>query len=459
MARVWAEAVGCKVSRADVESLLAGAVGAGHEAAVGPEAADIAVLTTCCVTAEAERSSRQRARRLAARGLAVVVTGCAVAYRREQFDHPSMTVVPIDRVEEAVARLARPEELGRLAAAAGPVGDRAQRTQAGDDGVRGRTRAVLKVQDGCDGSCAYCAVRLVRGGLWSLPPQEASAAARSALASGCGELVLSGINLGLYGRGLPGGTRGAGSGRADLAALISSLVELPGLERLRLSSLEPLHVTTALLEVLDHPRVARHLHLPLQSADDGVLREMSRPYTYAEYLDRLEAARSAIPGLAVTTDVIVGFPTETEAAFERTLAAIGAEGPFGRVHVFTFSPREGTAGAALPPLSAEELRRRRRAAARAADDARAAAAGRLVGSRVEVLVEGTRDGVWSGYSSGYVRCRGNGEVPRGRLLEAVVRRASPDGVWCELSPGMAEAERRGMMMTARDGQETGAERK
>jgi len=416
MGRVWAEAVGCKVSGADAELLLEQAVAEGHQAAAGPEAADVALLTTCCVTAEAEKSSRQRARRLAGRGVPVVVTGCAVVYRREQFDHPLMTVVPTDQAVRTVCRLAG--EAATVGAADAPDPAAPCTTT-----VRRRTRAVLKVQDGCDGVCAYCAVRLVRGELWSLPPERAMVAARRAVASGCGELVVSGINMGLYGRA---------SGDVDLPALIAALVELPGLERLRLSSLEPLHVTDRLLEALDHPRVARHLHLPLQSADDGVLRDMRRPYTYGEYLDRLEMVRNALPGVEVTTDVIVGFPTESEAAFERTLAAIGPDGHFGRVHAFSFSPRPGTAAAELTPLPAGELRRRRRAAAEAARGAREAAARRLVGRRVEVLVEGDEDDVWSGYSGEYVRCRGRGAAVRGRLVTAIARRADADGVWCEL---------------------------
>ena len=208
----------------------------GHEAADGPAPADVAVVTTCCVTAEAERSSRQRVRRLRARGLSVVVTGCAVVYRPEQFDHPLMTVVLGRPGREAVGS-PRPDaaagrrvsvDRARARRCRTPSGWRPHRDSAmAADGpaepiatvaghVRRRTRTVLKVQDGCDGSCAYCAVRLVRGGPWSLPPGQALSDARSALAAGCGEVVVSGINLGLYGRrlGVEGADRRAGAGRS-----------------------------------------------------------------------------------------------------------------------------------------------------------------------------------------------------------------------------------------------------
>ena len=202
MARVWAEAVGCKVSRADAETLQAALLTAGHEPALSADQADVAVLTTCCVTAEAERSSRQRVRRLAAGGLPVVVTGCAAVYRGEQFAGDQVLTCPREGVPAAVAAL-----VGGRVAAAQPGAASAVPPPA-----RGRrTRAVLKVQDGCTSSCAYCAVRLVRGGPWSMPATDVLDAARAALDGGCGELVVSGINLGLYAGDRAGGGPEGGS--------------------------------------------------------------------------------------------------------------------------------------------------------------------------------------------------------------------------------------------------------
>jgi threonylcarbamoyladenosine tRNA methylthiotransferase MtaB len=440
MARVWAESVGCKVSLADAEELQAGLLAGGHLAAASVEDAEVAVVTTCCVTAEAERSSRQRVRRLLARGVPVVVTGCAAGYRAEQFvsDRPAaerIVVSPRRGVPAAVVAL-----LGKTPAGGAPAAVSA--ALAGDSPVsvsaptalsstppdrsRGtrRTRAVLKVQDGCAASCTYCAVRLVRGAPWSLPLPEALEAARMALGAGCGELVVSGIDLGLYAGDGRASASGGSTNPAGLADLVTALAELPGLQRLRLSSIEPLHVDGPLLTAVAHPKVARHLHIPLQSADDGVLADMGRLYTFAQYREVLDAVRAAIPGVMVSTDVIAGFPTESAAAFERTRAAIAASsGLFGRVHVFTYSPRPGTAAARLTPLPAVELRRRRAAALAAAASSQEAAAERLVGRTVEVLLEDRRGGTWRGYSSEYARCRVMGAGSRGTLsLARAVRR-------------------------------------
>jgi threonylcarbamoyladenosine tRNA methylthiotransferase MtaB len=433
MARVWAEAVGCKVSQADAETIQAELVAAGHRQASVPDGADMAVVTTCCVTAEAERRSRQRIRRLLARGLPVVVTGCAARYRAEQFAVDRVAVVSCQDVPAAVAALlggrrATEESADTPVAPGTALAVATSRTTAPR-----RTRSVLKVQDGCTSSCTYCAVRLVRGAPWSLPLSAALDQARAALSLGCGELVVSGINLGLYsGRCAqasagepasgPGGNKAAPAAApaavetdakrqsqaptADLAELVTALAELPELQRLRLSSIEPLHVTGRLLAALAHPRVARHLHIPLQSADDGVLAAMGRPYTFARYCETLDAVRAALPEAMISTDVIVGFPTESQAAFNRTLAAIGpSAGFFGRVHVFSYSSRPGTPAARHAPLSPYELRRRRSAALAAAAASQAAAAERLVGSTIEVLLEDRRNGMWRGYSSEYARCR------------------------------------------------------
>ena len=430
MTRVFTAFVGCKVSQADADGLGAALERDGH---VRAEAADaeVAVVVTCCVTAEAERKSRQLVNRLAAGGRPVVVTGCAAAYRPEQFAASGAVVASRTDVSAAVS------ELGDASPSALPGGD-ADYSRPGVDiaamggsspanaarpgaapAKRPRTRFTLKAQDGCACACAYCAVRLARGPLWSQPLAEAVAAARVGIAAGCGEIVLSGINLGLYRD--PDG--------ADLAALVGALAELPGLLRLRLSSLEPAHLQDRLLRSLAHPKVARHLHVPLQSADDGVLAAMNRPYDFAGYRERLAAARDVVGDIMVSTDVIVGFPTETDEAFARTLAAIGpVAGLFGRVHVFPYSRRPGTAAADLPAVPVAEVRRRRAAALEAAAAARRAAARAEVGTEAEVLVEDRVGGLWRGYTSRYTRCYFAGNARSGTLVRVAVQEVFEDGV-------------------------------
>jgi threonylcarbamoyladenosine tRNA methylthiotransferase MtaB len=208
---------------------------------------------------------------------------------------------------------------------------------------------------------------------------------------------------------------------------VTAVAEVAGVRRVRLSSLEPRHVDAGLYRALEHPRVARHLHVPLQSADDTVLAAMRRPYTFAAYLDAVGGLQRLPGGGMLSTDVIVGYPTEDEAAFSRTLAALES-GLFGRVHAFAFSARPGTAAAGLPPLPAavvkERMARALAAASAAARSARLAALGR----EAEVLVEERRDGLWRGYSSEYIRYVLHGPADRGRLVRVVAEAETTDGV-------------------------------
>ncbi len=506
MTRVAASFVGCKVSQADGEEALVGLAAAGLQPVTTSEAADVVVVHTCCVTAEAERKSRRLVRRAASAGKSVVVAGCAAALRPEQFSGDGVTVAArpdwaalaeqltahgaggcdgggegivagsgavggvaddathdamhgathdathdamhgathdatcdaIDRAAYDATRDAMEDVTGRDGAVGGPgayqAHEPATRDAVGQAGAAAggpaarapeeapratpgaRTRLVLKVQDGCAGTCTYCVVRLVRGEPRSVPLEQALAAARAGFARGCGEVVLSGIDLGAW-----------RDGDARLPELVAAVAELGGLRRVRLSSVQPGHVTAALLELLAHPRVARHLHVPLQSADDGVLRSMKRPYTFARYLRRAEDLRGLPGGAMLSTDVIVGYPTEDEAAFARTLEALES-GLFGRAHVFAYSPRPGTAAAALPPLPAAVVKERVGRALAAAEAAALAARRATIGRVAEVLVEERRDGLWRGYSSEYVRYSLRGDARRGELVRAVADEVSGDGV-------------------------------
>jgi threonylcarbamoyladenosine tRNA methylthiotransferase MtaB len=414
MTRVYATFLGCKVSQADSEAALARLAAAGLEPVADREAADVCLLLTCCVTGEAERKSRRLARRLARDGRRVIVAGCAATLRAAQFDGPGIEVLAgsdwttlADRVAGSGGQVPAP-----VPAVPAPA-------------VRDRLRFTLKVQDGCAGRCSYCAVRLVRGRPRSTPLADAVAAAREALAAGCGEIVLSGVDLGAYRDAAGTGT--SPSGGSDLVDLVRALTGLPGLLRLRLSSVEPQHLDERLLGALAHPLVARHLHVPLQSADDDVLAAMRRRYDWARYSDAVERARASLGGVALSTDVIAGFPTEDDNAFARTLAVLES-GLFERVHVFAYSARPGTEAASLAPRPAAVIRARAAAAGVAARAARRRAAAAALGCRAEVLVEDKRDGLWRGYSSQYVRYHLEGSLRPGLLVDAVGEGLVADGV-------------------------------
>jgi threonylcarbamoyladenosine tRNA methylthiotransferase MtaB len=373
--------LGCKVSQADASLIRDALRDAGH-LETAPEAADVHVVNTCALTVEAERKSRREANRGARRGR-VFVSGCAVNLNAAQFAGPQVTTLPgsADRAaQEIVAILGG----GRPTACA-------------DDAPRapGRTRAFLKVQNGCDSGCAFCIIPTTRGGAESRPMARILADARRRLGEGHPELVLTGINIGTY----------RDEGGADLADLVRTLGRLEGLARLRISSIEPGDVSDRLLDAMaGTATVAPHLHVPLQSGDPGVLRAMRRSYGVGEYLDACRRARAALPALNLTTDAIVGFPGEDEAAFRATAGVVEDLG-MSKVHVFPYSPRPGTAAAQMPGRpEPDELRERSRRLRDLSDRLGFAHRARRVGGRDRVLVEKRHpDGTLTGLGADYTR--------------------------------------------------------
>jgi threonylcarbamoyladenosine tRNA methylthiotransferase MtaB len=315
--------LGCKVSHTDAHDVRERLLGDGHLERPHEDGADVAVVNTCCVTHEAVRKSRQAAARAARTHRRVYLTGCAANLPGEALAGlpPNVTVVA-RRSEQTPAFVAG--DVGALGC-----------IQA--DARLDRVRAFVKIQDGCSFSCNFCVIPLVRGGSRSRSAANVLGEIRRRIAQGHREIVLTGINLGCY------RDRSAGY---NLARLVREAGNVPGLVRLRLSSIEVNHVDAALVAALcETPTVSHHLHVPLQSGDDEVLRDMARRYTAATYLRRLEP----LADFNLTSDAIVGFPTETEPAFERTLAVIAAAG-ITKVHVFPYSPRPGTATAAHDPV-------------------------------------------------------------------------------------------------------------
>jgi len=321
--------LGCKVSHADAHAVRERLLADGH--VERRDVADVAVVSTCCVTNEALAKSRKAATRASRTHGRVYVTGCGANLPRDAFrDLPGNVVVVALRSEETP---------GFVAGDVGPIGC----VQA--DARLDRVRAFVKVQDGCSFGCSFCVIPQVRGSSRSRPAAAVLAEVERRVAQGHREVVLTGINLGCY------RDREAGF---DLPRLIREVGRVPGLGRLRLSSIEINHVSQALLAACEEtPVVSRHLHVPLQSGDDGVLRAMGRRYDTGTFLRRIGSAS----GFNLTTDVIVGFPTEDEGAFERTLEVVERAG-MTKVHVFPYSPRPGTATAADDPVPAAAKRER-----------------------------------------------------------------------------------------------------
>jgi threonylcarbamoyladenosine tRNA methylthiotransferase MtaB len=329
--------LGCKVSFADAQAVRDRLLADGHTEVEGP--GDVAVVNTCCVTHEAVSKSRQAVSRAARTHARVYATGCGA-----NLDGA------LERLPGNVTVMSRPSEELPVAVA----GDVGAIACVRSEHRLERTRAFVKIQDGCSFSCAFCVIPLVRGGTRSRSAEAVLAEIARRAAQGHREIVLTGVNLGCF------RDREA---RFTLPRLVREAGAIPGVERLRLSSIEVNHVDDELVAALRETHaVARHLHVPLQSGDDGVLRAMARRYTAAQYLAKL----APLADFNLTTDVVVGFPGEDDEAFGRTLRLVEEAG-ITRVHAFPYSPRPGTATAAadtVPP----QVKRERSARLRALSD-------------------------------------------------------------------------------------------
>ena len=395
--------LGCKVNQAEMDAIERLLRARGVELVDGHEAADLVVVNTCAVTSTADRKSRQAVRRARRTNpdAQVFVTGCSVAIDPEAlaaadpsarfFDNESKA-----RLRDELASLSRSFE---LEAGEGSV-ERAfiDRTEI-DRTEIDRTRAFVKIQDGCSFHCTYCIIPRARGPERSIAADSVLAEARRATAAGQREVVLTGINAGTYDGGAD---VGAGP---SLAGLVRRILAETEVERIRLSSIEPQHVTDELLDVwiASTGRCLPHFHIPLQSGDDTILRRMGRRYDAAFYRALVERLRRAIPGVAVHADVIAGFPGEDDAAWARTAAFLRSLDLAG-VHVFRYSARPGTPAARMVGQVDGWTKKRRSAEALALSaDARARFAERQLGRELRVLFEQPLpDGRWLGHAESHV---------------------------------------------------------
>ncbi len=449
---------GCKVNQVEGRALAARLRELGLREADAE--ADVAIINTCAVTAEAARQGRQCVRRAVRDGAETIVTGCAAhpAARDEALHNIGgvrLVEADKDRLVEAVtgegaSSRARAGQAPRLTTTARRASARARagqaprltttarrasaRARAGQAPrlTTARSRAMLKVQDGCPDACAYCIVPLVRPAVRSTPPEETVRQLAALVAEGYREVVICGIRLGLYGADLTPRTR--------LVDLLERMLTVPDLGRLRLSSIAPQTVSDRLVALMqaEPERMCPHLHVSLQSGDDEVLARMGRPYTTGEFLDVVRRIREAAPLPAVTTDVLVGFPGETEEAFANTLR-LCREAGFSRIHAFPFSPRPGTRAAEMPDqVPRETIRARRRAVSALGDASAAAYRESLVGRTAQVVLETLHpDGSADGLSERYVRVH-----VRGPLLDVAARREIVSVRLLRAMDGGLEAEAR-----------------
>jgi threonylcarbamoyladenosine tRNA methylthiotransferase MtaB len=380
--------LGCKVNQYETEYVREGLLGIGYEDARDSEPAELCIVNTCTVTAEGDAKSRQTIRRLARRnpGAKIVVMGCyATRAPSEVAALPGVSQVVTDKRE-------LPDLLGRFGVTDIPTGI---------SGFGRRHRAYVKVQDGCLLRCSFCIIPYVRPQLASRPLEHILEEVRRLVDRGYREIVLTGIHLGHYGvdwnRNTP---------KRDwirLSHLVRRIAELPGKFRVRLSSIEATEVTRELVEVLVDcgDRVAPHLHISMQSGSDAVLRRMRRRWGSQRFVDRCRLVQERLDRPAITTDIIVGFPGETDDEFQETMDAARAVG-FSKIHIFPFSPRRGTPAADMPIQISKPVQQERfRELSALENEMRDKYYHSLIGRRLRVLVETPTDHAWLGTSCRY----------------------------------------------------------
>ncbi len=426
--KVYLDMVGCRLNQAELEQMARQLRAAGHELTDDPAAADTAIINTCAVTSEAAADSRSLIRRAARRGVEqVIATGCWVSLSPDQAAAlPGVRhVVPNQDKErllqETLGLPPAPFDLEPVAREPLP-------------GLRQRTRAFIKVQDGCDNACTFCITTVARGEGRSVPLEQVLAEVQAAQAGGVQEVVLTGVHLGSWGQDLG----------LHLRHLVAAILRETDLPRVRLSSLEPWDLDEAFFALWENPRLCPHLHLPLQSGSDRVLRRMRRHTTRASFRRLVAAARAVRPDLALTTDVIAGFPGETEEDFAQTLDFVREIG-FAGGHVFTYSPRPGTPAARIREQLPKAVRKARNAAlreafARLAADYRA----RFLGREVDVLWEsaaahGDQGWLMRGLTDNYLRVQAWLPEPRWNRIDRLQLlredEDKPEWIWGKVVQG------------------------
>jgi threonylcarbamoyladenosine tRNA methylthiotransferase MtaB len=346
---------GCRCNQADSAAIREGLCRRSFSESESCQDADFIIVNTCTVTHRSDQQARQTIRRLHRENPSaqIIVTGCYA--ERDPETPASLPGVRLvlgnaekERLPELIENCQEPSQ-GKIFHAPLDAGRGCLLPSMTHTG--GKTRPLVKLQDGCDACCSYCIVPKVRGPGRSAGPEDILAEIKSLVAHGFQEIVLTGIHLGAYGR--------KSKGDMQLADLLQRIVEVPGLGRIRLSSIEPMDFDRAIVKLTaENPVIARHFHIPIQSGSDRILRLMRRPYTAARFRELLRYIHSELPDAGLGADLLVGFPGETEQDFAETCALI-EDSPLAYLHVFPFSPREGTEACLLPdPVSSQAVKRR-----------------------------------------------------------------------------------------------------
>ena len=392
--KVFLNMVGCRLNQAEIEHLALSLTESGVEVVSNPEEADEIVINTCCVTAKASADSRKMLRHHKALfpNAHVIGTGCWVSTSKDKlterqqmldqaYDNTQKEQILVDLIEKASPEI---------------FGSGYYRPNLGS---RNRTRGFVKVQDGCDNRCAYCLTQVARGKSVSTDANSVIAYSRKLHNLGVKEIVLTGVQLGSWGKDL--------LPRQSISDLVKKLLDQTETARIRLSSIEPWDVSPELISLFEDPRLCPHLHIPLQSGSDEILRKMNRPMNTARFREILKHIRGANPDIAITTDIICGFPGETEEIFDHSLEFL-RDCQFSGGHVFPFSALQGTTAFTMEAQVPHSIRRERTNTVRQVlDEAERAFISRRLGKTAKVLFEGKAkfqgEWIWQGWSEDFLK--------------------------------------------------------
>jgi threonylcarbamoyladenosine tRNA methylthiotransferase MtaB len=437
----YIENFGCRATQADGAALARQLHDRGLARADSPGDAEVVVLNTCTVTASADQDVRSAIRRIHRNSptTKILVTGCYAQRAPEELSAlPGVSLVVGNSHKHAIGDYAAPlaqtggfvplAQVGSTQPANVVLGDIFAHTELlaapvfdGDD-FGEKTRPNLKVQDGCNNRCSFCIIPFVRGRSRSLPLEHVIRETESLIAHGYREIVLSGINLGRWGREL--------SPRANFAAMLRVILARTAIEKVRISSVEPMDWSNELIELVgNEPRIAKHAHVPLQSGSDKILRRMHRKYRPWHYADRIARIRRAMPDAAIGADMLVGFPGETDEDFELTRALV-EELPFTYLHVFTYSSRPGTPSAAMPDqVPVQKARERNRVLRELAAKKKRAFMQSFVGRELQAItLTGFEGDLTEALSDNYLKVLVTGSFPANQFVNVRVNGIRDDAV-------------------------------
>ncbi|MFC1952699.1 tRNA (N(6)-L-threonylcarbamoyladenosine(37)-C(2))-methylthiotransferase MtaB [Chloroflexota bacterium] len=415
--KIALDTLGCKLNQAETDILARQFIKTGHKLVSSVEEADIYVLNTCTVTHTADVKSRHFLR-LAHRRNAdafLVAIGCyAQRVPRELTGIEGVSLVVDNTEKDNLLRLL--EESGCL-----PKPALVQQGSVTGYETISRTRAFIKIQDGCSNYCSFCIVPLVRESETSLPANQVITDIRQRAAAGTREFVLTGTEIGTY-----------SNNGVDLKSLLEKILNETEVDRIRLSSLQPGEISADLIAMWRNQRLCPHFHLSLQSGSDGTLKRMKRRYNTDEYQKAVSLIRATVPDAAITTDIITGFPGETEEEFEESYQFCRLIG-FARIHIFPYSIRQGTEAAVMPEQIEKKIKKLR--IQRLLALTRECAVNfnqRFSGKTMSVLWEQKSGGIWSGHTGNYIKVyTRNNDVLTGKLLSVKLGKAKKDGLWGE----------------------------